>query len=149
MKEFAMSGEVIPPTVTPIHDAPDPIIMIVEDDADIGLFLQQLIEEETPYRTIIVDHGHKALEQAPAIRPCLLMLDYRLPGINGLEIYDRLQEDAATRGVPTIMMSATLPTQEIEQRGLFQLHKPMSINHVIRMITHALASFEGVSYSLL
>ena len=144
-----MSGEVIPPITTTVHDTPNPIIMIVEDDADIGLFLQQLIEEETPYHSVVVDRGQKALEQAPTIRPCLLMLDYRLPGINGIEVYDRLQEDATTRGVPTIMMSATLPTQEIEQRGLFQLRKPMSINHVIRMITHALASFEGVSYSFL
>lgn len=143
-----MSGEVIPPAATE-YDTPNPIIMIVEDDADIGLFLQQLIEEETPYHTIVVDQGQKALEQAPTVRPCLLILDYRLPGINGLEVYDRLQEDVATRGVPTIMMSATLPTQEIERRGLFQLRKPMSINHVIRMITHALASFEGVSYSFL
>lgn len=135
-----MPGEVIPPAAQSLQNN---TILIVEDDAGIGQFLQQLIEEETPYHTEVIDNGKKALEQAPDIHPCLLLLDYRLPGgINGLELYDRLQEVDEVRGVPTIMMSATLPVQELEQRGIYQLRKPMDIGGVIRMITHALASFE-------
>jgi CheY-like chemotaxis protein len=116
--------------------------LIVEDDASIGQFLQQLIEEETPYHTVVIDHGLQAWQQAPYIRPCLLLLDYRLPGINGLELYDRLQTIEETRGVPAIMMSATLPIQELERRSIYQLRKPMDIGNVLRMITHALATFE-------
>ena len=47
-----------------------------------------------------------------------------------------------TKGVPAIMMSATLPTNELQQRGIYALRKPMDIGNVIRMITHALATFE-------
>lgn len=134
-----MPGEVIPPAA---QSPQNTTILVVEDDADIGQFLQQLLDEETPYHTIIINHGLKALEQAPRLRPCLLLLDYRLPGINGLELYDRLQAFDETRGVPAIMMSATLPVQELEKRGIYQLRKPMDIGGVLRMITHALASFE-------
>lgn len=134
-----MPREVIPPAAqSPRNTA----ILLVEDDADIGQFLQQLIEEDTPYSTVLLDNGQKALEQAPFVRPCLMLLDYRLPGINGLELYDRLQEMDETRNVPTIMMSATLPVEELEKRGIYQLRKPMDIGAVIRMITHALASYE-------
>ncbi|GHO95479.1 hypothetical protein KSF_055270 [Reticulibacter mediterranei] len=134
-----MPGEVLPPaTQSPRNTT----ILIVEDDADIGQFLQQLLDEETPYNSIVIDNGLKALEQAPRIHPCLLLLDYRLPGINGLELYDRLQQFDETRGVPAIMMSATLPEQELKKRGVYQLRKPMDIGGVLRMITHALASFE-------
>jgi two-component system response regulator (stage 0 sporulation protein F) len=35
-----------------------------------------------------------------------------------------------------------LPVQELEKRGIYQLRKPMDIGGVLRMITHALASFE-------
>jgi two-component system, response regulator, stage 0 sporulation protein F len=134
-----MPGEVLPPaTQSPRNTT----ILIVEDDADIGQFLQQLLDEETPYNSIVIDNGLKALEQAPHIHPCLLLLDYRLPGINGLELYDRLQQFDETRGVPAIMMSATLPEQELKKRGIYQLRKPMDIGGVLRMITHALASFE-------
>src|SRR5712691_8816445 len=135
-----MPGQVIPPAAAQtLHSA---TIMIVEDDADIGDFLQQIIEEETPYSTTVVPDGRNALEKAPQVHPCLLLLDFRLPGMNGLEVYDRLQEKEDTRGVPAIMMSATLPTEELKRRGIYQLRKPMDIGNVIRMITHALATFE-------
>ncbi len=126
-----MPEEVIPPDAQSLRGE---TILIVEDDADIGEFLQQLIEEETPYNSTVISNGLQALEKAPYIQPCLLLLDYRLPGINGIELYDRLQE------IPAIMMSATLPLDELQKRGIYQLRKPMDIGGVIRMITHALAS---------
>ncbi|MBA2681063.1 MAG: response regulator [Ktedonobacteraceae bacterium] len=134
-----MPREVIPPAAQSPRNT---TILIVEDDADIAQFLQQLIEEETPYHTTVIDNGQTALERAPTVRPCLMLLDYRLPGVNGLELYDRLQHAEETRGVPAIMMSATLPVKELEQRGIYQIRKPMDIGSVMRMITHALASFE-------
>jgi two-component system, response regulator, stage 0 sporulation protein F len=134
-----MSWRVMPPAAQTLRSA---TILIVEDDADIGEFLQQAIDEETPYTTAVVADGPRALEQAQQVHPCLLLLDYLLPGMSGLEVYDRLQDMEETRGVPAIMMSATLPTEELQRRGIYQLRKPMDIGNVIRMITHALASFE-------
>ncbi|HYU76800.1 MAG TPA: response regulator [Ktedonobacteraceae bacterium] len=132
-QEFIPPAALCPRTTT---------ILIVEDDANIAQFLQQLIEEETPYQTTVIDNGKTALEGAPDVHPCLLLLDYRLPGLNGLELYDRLQEQEETRALPAIMMSAALPTVELERRGIYQLRKPMDIGNVLRMITHALASYE-------
>ena len=134
-----MPREVIPPAAQSLQSA---TILIVEDDAGIGHFLQQLIEEETPYNTVVIDDGLTALEKAPHINPCLMLLDYRLPGINGLELYDRLRDKDDIRHIPAIMMSATLPVNELEQRGIYQLRKPMDIGGVLRMITHALATYE-------
>ena len=137
-----MPQEFIPPAAQSPRNT---TILIVEDDADIAHFLQQLIEEETPYHTNVIDNGNVALERAPEVNPCLLLLDYRLPGVNGLELYDRLQEKEAIRGVPAIMMSANLPVKELEQRGIYQLRKPMDIGSVLRMITHAIATYEEKS----
>jgi CheY-like chemotaxis protein len=135
-----MPQSVIPPAAGYIQQSST--ILIVEDDAAIGDFLQQLIEEETPYSSTVVSNGPHALEMAKQIHPCLFLLDYRLPGMTGVEIFDRLQMMEETRGVPTIMMSATLPTDDLRKRGIYQLRKPMDIGNVIRMITHALATFE-------
>jgi len=139
MKGTSMPREVIPPAAQSLQSA---TVLIVEDDADIGHFLQQLIEEETPYNSVVIDNGLTALEEAPKVHPCLMLLDYRLPGINGLELYDRLQEKDNVNQVPAIMMSATLPVRELEQRGIYQLRKPMDVGGVLRMIAHAMASFE-------
>ena len=135
-----MSQSVIPPAASRTRQSST--ILIVEDDAAIGEFLQQLIESETPYTSAVVSDGPHALEAAQQIQPCLFLLDYRLPGMNGVEIYDRLQTMEETRGVPAIMMSATLPTADLQQRGIYQLRKPMDIGNVVRMITHAVATFE-------
>ena len=134
-----MSQQVIPPAAQTLRSSS---ILIVEDDENVGEFLQQIIDELTPYQTTVVNDGVDALERARQIQPCLLLLDYKLPGINGLEIYDRLQNIEETRDVPTIMMSASLPVEELQRRGIYQLRKPMDIGHVIRMITHALATYE-------
>jgi len=135
-----MSRWVMPPAAA--QTLRSATILIVEDDADVGEFLRQAIDEETPYTTAVVPDGPRALEKAPQVHPCLLLLDYRLPGMSGLEVYDRLQNMEETRGVPAIMMSATLPVEELQRRGIYQLRKPMDIGNLIRMITHALASFE-------
>jgi CheY-like chemotaxis protein len=134
-----MSRQFIPPAAQLLCSA---TILIVEDDEGIGEFLQQAIDEQTPYQTTVVHDGPQALERARQIQPCLFLLDYRLPGMNGLEVYDHLQNIEETRGVPAIMMSATLPTEELQRRGIYQLRKPMEIGNVIRMITHAIATFE-------
>ena len=71
-----------------------------------------------------------------------MLLDYRLPDLNGIELYDLLQEKRETSGVPAIVMSATLPVAELQRRGIHQLRRPTDIGSVIRMITHALATAE-------
>ncbi len=138
-----MFRRVIPPAAAQILRSAT--ILIVEDDEDVGEFLQQVIDEETPYHTTVVHDGPRALEKAQQIHPCLLLLDYRLPGMDGLEVYDRLQSMDEMRGVPAIMMSAILPGEEFQRRGIYQLRKPMDLGNVIRMITHALATFEEQS----
>jgi len=137
-------SRVIPPAAQTLRSSS---ILIVEDDENIGEFLQQAIDEYTPYQTTVVHDGFDALETAMQIKPCLLLLDYKLPGLNGLEIYDHLQGMEETRGVPTIMMSASLPVEELKQRGIYQLRKPMDIGNVIRMITHAIATYEELKLS--
>ena len=134
-----MSQQVIPPAAQTLCSSS---ILIVEDGDNVGEFLQQAIDEYTPYLTTVIHDGFDALERARQIQPCLLLLDYKLPGLNGLEIYDHLQSMEETRGVPTIMMSASLPVEELQRRGIYQLRKPMDIGNVIRMITHALATYE-------
>jgi two-component system, response regulator, stage 0 sporulation protein F len=134
-----MFQQVVPPAAQTLRSSS---ILIVEDDENVGEFLQQTIDEYTPYQTTVVHDGFDAVERARQIQPCLLLLDYKLPGMNGLEIYDHLQSMKETQDVPTIMMSASLPVAELQRRGIYQLRKPMDIGNVIRMITHALATYE-------
>src|SRR5260221_4387641 len=75
-------------------------ILVVEDNLAIASFLVAAIEQETPYRAIMATDSNAALELVGHFIPNLLLLDYRLPGMNGIELYDR-QSPTPSRAATT------------------------------------------------
>ncbi len=65
-------------------------ILIVEDDAHIGEYLERVLSEETPYKPLVVSNGFEALKVTREVKPNLFVLDYHLPGMDGIELYDQL-----------------------------------------------------------
>jgi CheY-like chemotaxis protein len=54
--------------------------------------------------------------------------------MNGIELYDKLQEIPELQQIPVLMMSASLPKHELEQRKIVALHKPFEINELLAKI---------------
>jgi two-component system phosphate regulon response regulator PhoB len=82
-----------------------PRILVVEDEAPLSLLLSYNLEAEG-FVVERVERGDEAelkLEEAP---PDLLILDWMLPGVSGLEICRRLRARDATRTLPVIMLTA-------------------------------------------
>ena len=92
------------------------VILVVEDDRDIGEVLVEAITYESPYQAMLATDGLDALRMVAGIKPGLFVLDYHLPGMNGIELYDRLHAIETLADVPALMMSARLPQQELEKR---------------------------------
>jgi DNA-binding response OmpR family regulator len=108
------------------------VLLIVEDDEDIGEFLTHAIKEETSYHTFHVTDAVQALEAVRSIKPSLFLLDYHLPGIDGLELADRLHATEGLETVPTLMMSANAPPKEaLRQRHITFLKKPFDLNDLL------------------
>jgi len=59
------------------------------------------------------------------------VLDYLLPGINGVQLSDRIRADNALQTIPILMISAALPSHELEQRGIIGLHKPFEVDEFL------------------
>lgn len=106
----------------------------MEDDAGIGFVLVQFIEQETPYHALLATNGQHGLRMALASRPHLLLLDYRLPGMNGIELYDHLHQVEGGMDIPVIMISATLPSREIAQRHIVGMQKPVDLDSLLQTI---------------
>jgi len=121
------------------HNKGEKNILIVEDDADIGLLLCELLSQETPYKAIWVSDGMQALQLARTTKPDLCITDYWLPSINGIELYDRLHEMKDLANTPTILISAYLPEHEVEKRQIIGVHKPFEIDDLLNIIEHLLA----------
>lgn len=114
------------------QSAEDKTILIVEDDDYIGSMLVEALRQETPYRPILVNDAMHALTLVKQVTPCLIITDYRLPQMNGIELYDRLHSLKELAGTPTIMMSAYLPPrEEVRKRNLVALSKPFELDEFL------------------
>lgn len=114
-------------------------ILIVEDDEAIGEFLVAVITEETPYHAYIVTNAYQALQTCTAQAIDLIILDYNLPLMNGLEFYDRLHALQGDHMPSVVMVSAYLPpTKELVQRNIPGLGKPLELQHLLDTIEHTL-----------
>jgi CheY-like chemotaxis protein len=60
--------------------------------------------------------GPEALDKASSIHPDLIMMDIRLPGINGDEVTVRLKKDMATRNIPVVLNSGWTTECNVEAR---------------------------------
>jgi CheY-like chemotaxis protein len=116
-------------------------ILIVEDDAAIGMFLLEAISQETAYHPLLVADAFEALKAMQGIKPNLILLDYYLPKMNGIEFYDQIQSTQEGFNVPVILLTTNLDKrqEEIEQRNLLGLNKPVDLDDLLNTIEKALA----------
>ena len=89
---------------------------MVEDEIDVALLITYNLEAEG-YLAESVARGDEAELRLAESAPDLLILDWMLPGVSGIEICRRLRAREATRTLPVIMVSARLEESE-RVRGL-------------------------------
>jgi CheY-like chemotaxis protein len=116
-------------------------ILVVEDDVDIGVFLSLAIAQETTYQTVVVTDGDQALETVSHVPVDLLLLDYTLPTMNGIELYDQLHAMPGLEALPAVMFTASLAKHQdvIEQRQITGLGKPIELDELLETIRMFLA----------
>src|SRR5260370_39186931 len=83
-------------------------ILIVDDDPILGDLLLEALQEEA-YQACHVLSGEMALGTLQTVVPALLLLDYHLPGMNGLELADWLGSQEEYAQIPILLMSAYVP----------------------------------------
>ena len=109
-------------------------ILLVEDDSIISELLIQMITQETHYKIFSVPDGLEALDLVKNIKLQLLILDYWLPFIHGIELYDRLHNTEGLEEVPVIMLSVNAPVKEINQRHMIYIKKPFDMPKLLETI---------------
>jgi CheY-like chemotaxis protein len=114
------------------------VILVVEDDRDIGEVLVEAITHESPYQAMLATDGLDALRMVAGIKPGLFVLDYHLPGMNGIELYDRLHAIETLADVPALMISARLPRQELEKRTIVAMNKPIDLDEFLQILDQLL-----------
>ena len=82
-----------------------PLILIVEDEAALVTMLRYNLEKEG-YRVCDAGDGEEALTMVSERKPDLVVLDWMLPSLSGIEVCRQLRRKPATRELPIIMLTA-------------------------------------------
>ena len=116
-------------------------ILVADDETHI-LNVVSLKLRNAGFRVLTAHDGQEALDVAIAERPDLLITDYHMPQLSGLELCRRLKQDASTRSIPKIMLTARgyhLEPQDTEESGILRmLSKPFSPRHLLATVHEVL-----------
>ena len=115
-----------------------PKTILVADDESHILNVVSLKLTNAGYAVVTAADGQEALDLATASRPDLLITDYHMPMLSGIELCQRLRENPATAGVPTIMLTArgySLDPTDTERSGILKMvSKPFSPRHLLATV---------------
>ena len=83
-----------------------PVLLLVDDDEPTARAMTRLLER-VGYTAVWLSSGDDALHVTKDLRFDLVILDWMMPGMDGIQVLRHLREDAATRDIPVIMYSAS------------------------------------------
>src|SRR5688572_21162032 len=90
-----------------------PLILLVDDSPKILLFLEDLLRA-SGCRTISATDGQEALEMADRLVPDLILLDLRLPNLDGYGVLASLRSAARTKAIPVIVLSGNDVVSDVD-----------------------------------
>ncbi|MFO7758549.1 MAG: phosphate regulon transcriptional regulator PhoB [Roseovarius sp.] len=93
-----------------------PTVLLVEDEPAQREVLGYNLEADG-FRVLTADNGEEALMMVAETPPDIIVLDWMMPNVSGIEVCRQLKMRSATRGIPIIMLSAR--SEEVDRvRGL-------------------------------
>src|SRR5687768_10235936 len=116
-------------------------ILVADDESHI-LHVVSLKLRNAGYRVLTASDGKEAYDLAHQEHPDLIITDYRMPEMSGLELCKKLKADAKTMSIPKVMLTArgyNLEKQDTDESGILRmLSKPFSPRQLLATVTEVL-----------
>lgn len=110
---------------------PSKTILIVEDDSAIRDVLKAVINDETAHQVFAAPDAETALDMLHQIIPGLFLVDYMLPGMNGIEFIERIRQNGH-KHTPIVIITACLLWQGVTDVQV--LHKPFELDTFLQIV---------------
>ena len=122
-------------------------ILLVEDDEAMRELLLSALSMETDYEVLTMSSDKETIQRLAEVRsvkPQLILLDFRLPTMTGLELIDILRKQRGLKTVPAIIITAFKLNKEMErrlqERNITKLEKPFDLEEFLCYIEQTLLS---------
>ena len=123
-----------------------PRILLVEDDRRIVRALRIRLLA-AGYETIVAHDGQAGIGAATQDQPDAIVLDIRMPGMDGLTALAKLREQETTQHIPVVIYSATISetakNRAFDLGARYFLNKPCDTNTLVQAIRSAIAGAES------
>ncbi len=90
------------------------LILIVEDNEKNRKLVRDVLQFKG-YRTIEAETGEVAVTLAKQHKPDLILMDYQLPGIDGIETFRRVRGEASTAHIPIVAVTASAMPEDAKK----------------------------------
>ncbi len=121
-------------------------ILVVDDDENI-LSLERTILEQKGFEVTTADSGEQALKLLKQGAFDLVLLDVMMPGKDGFEVCRQIKQDARTRTIPVIFLTAKgggeALAEGFESGAVMYINKPFTANKLLTIVNTMLAQAEA------
>jgi two-component system cell cycle response regulator DivK len=119
------------------------LILIVEDNEKNRKLARDVLQFKG-YRTIEAETGEDGVALATQHKPDLILMDYQLPGIDGIEAFRRIRGDASTAHIPIMAVTASAMPEEakkMKDAGFdgFQT-KPLNVKEFLQAVANVFSA---------
>src|SRR5438067_894281 len=118
-------------------------VLLVEDDPDLLRFADVTLRL-SGYRVVTATDGLSALSAARKVRPAMMLLDLRLPGLDGWQVLEVMGQDPVLRKLPVIVVTATADAGArplTEAAGVTEyLVKPLSADALLAAVERVMSA---------
>ncbi len=122
------------------------LILIVEDNEKNRKLVRDVLQFKG-YQIVETDTAEEGIRLAGDRQPALILMDFHLPGMNGIEALARLRGNPATRGIPVLAVTASAMTedkQKILAAGFDGLQtKPIRVKEFVQAVADTIARSGG------
>jgi CheY-like chemotaxis protein/GGDEF domain-containing protein len=126
------------PQVVSVRFKSPPRILVVDDDLSSTYVIKGVLIAHG-YSVMVAHQGREAIRLARERRPDLIVMDIRMPQIDGLEATDILHHDPETRDIPVLMLSVMASEAEAFQAGASAyMKKPVTIEDLFKTVQRLL-----------
>jgi DNA-binding response OmpR family regulator len=117
------------------------VIVVVDDDQRISELIKVVLESEPEYEAVVVNDSRHALEVILSVPTRLILLDVRMPGIDGIQLDMILQASRVTRAIPVIFMTANGQTLGFNRHKIGNyIAKPFDPDELVERVDAAVRS---------